>query len=45
MLKQEVCEISLFDLQGKKVISSDKYLNNIDLRGFEKEDYSEIILW
>lgn len=37
--EQNINEISLFDAQGKKVFSSDKLLNNIDLRGFERGVY------
>lgn len=37
--EQTINEISLFDTQGKKVFSSDKYLNSIDLRGFERGVY------
>lgn len=37
--QNDIQVINLFDLQGKKVFSSNKYLNSIDLRNFEKGIY------
>lgn len=37
--QSDIQQIAIFDMQGKKLFSSDKYLHSIDLRTFEKGVY------